>query len=147
MFLCLAAIWVLASADVSAGQRLDCPAKCGDVDIQFPFGIGDNCSFHTGFTLSCNSTEGGAMKPYKSTLEVTNISLADGMAWVKAPTISSQCYVPSTRTVEVSNGWLNLKHTPFWISEVNNTIIVIGCNTLAYMTSFSVSISPISFMY
>ncbi|KAM0824092.1 hypothetical protein ACQ4PT_070425 [Festuca glaucescens] len=136
IFLCLTAIWVLATADVSAGQRPSCLTKCGDVDIPFPFGIDDQCSFHTGFTLSCKRAADGAMKPFKSTLEVTKISVADGMAWVKAPTISSQCYAPSTGTM-ISNGWLNLTHTPFWISEVNNTIIVIGCNTLAYMTSSS----------
>jgi hypothetical protein len=147
IFLCLTAISVLAIADVPAGQRPGCPAKCGDVDIPFPFGIGDQCAFHSDFTLSCNRTMDGAMKPFKSNIEVTEISLPDGKAWVKAPTISSRCYVPSTGSMEYRNGWLRLTNSPFWISEADNAIFVIGCDTLAYMTSSSVSTSPFSVMY
>jgi hypothetical protein len=139
LFLCLTAIWVLTTADLAAGQRPGCPAKCGDVDITFPFGIGDECALHSGFGLSC-TTVNGTTKPYAGTLEVTKISVPESKAWMST-WVSSQCYFPSNGT-NYLNAWLNLSDTPFWISQVDNAIIVIGCNTLAYMTSSSVSISP-----
>uniref|UniRef100_A0ACD5XTH3 Uncharacterized protein n=1 Tax=Avena sativa TaxID=4498 RepID=A0ACD5XTH3_AVESA len=138
VLLCLSAIWTLsASADVPAGQRPGCPDKCGDVDIPFPFGIGQQCALHDGFDLNCTTVDGGAMELFKWNLEVTDISLSDGKARMNAPTIATQCYVPSTGGMEYYPSWLNVTNSPFWISEVDNRIIVIGCNTLAYMISFS----------
>jgi hypothetical protein len=143
LLLCLTAIWVLATADVAAGQRPDCLAKCGDVDIPFPFGVGDECAIHPGFGLSC-TTVNGTTKPYSGNVELTKILLADGKVWMKASTMSWRC------STQYFDGWtMNLTDTSFWISEVDNEIIVMGCNTLAYMTSSSVSISafPIIFCY
>ncbi|EMS67550.1 Wall-associated receptor kinase 3 [Triticum urartu] len=131
IFLSLLGIWVVATA----GHRPGCPAKCGDVDIPFPFGIGDQCAFHPGFGLDCTAVD-GVKKPFAGTVEVTKISLTNGTATMNTA-ISWQCYVPATGTTNYSNGWLNLTNTPFWISEVDNTVIVIGCNTLAYMISSS----------
>uniref|UniRef100_A0ACD5Y0Z5 Uncharacterized protein n=1 Tax=Avena sativa TaxID=4498 RepID=A0ACD5Y0Z5_AVESA len=128
----LVTAWLLATADVAAGQRPGCPAKCGDVDIPFPYGVGDECSFHPGFTLSCNDTK----KPFAGTVEVTKISVADGNSWMKAHTMSWRCSFSSMDT-RYFDGWLNLTDTPYWISELDNKIIVIGCNTLAYMKSSS----------
>ncbi|VAI18884.1 unnamed protein product [Triticum turgidum subsp. durum] len=135
IFLSLLGIWVVATAVVPAGHRPGCPAKCGDVDIPFPFGIGDQCAFHPGFGLDCTAVD-GVKKPFAGTVEVTKISLTNGTATMNTA-ISRQCYVPATGTTNYSNGWLNLTNTPFWISEVDNTVIVIGCNTLAYMISSS----------
>uniref|UniRef100_A0ACD5YEA3 Uncharacterized protein n=1 Tax=Avena sativa TaxID=4498 RepID=A0ACD5YEA3_AVESA len=138
LLLCLTAISVLATPDVPAGQRPGCLAKCGNVDIPFPFGVGDHCALNPNFTFNCNKTMDGSMKLFKWNLEVTEISVPDGKAWVIAPTISWRCYYyASTRSMVKSDGWLNVTNSPFWISEVDNKIIVIGCHTLAYMRSFS----------
>ncbi|XP_037442010.1 putative wall-associated receptor kinase-like 16 [Triticum dicoccoides] len=136
VLLCLSAIWVLAMADVPAGQRPGCPAKCGDVDIPFPFGIGDKCALHSGFNLSCTNTSvDGVKKPLKGNIEVTKIILPEAKVRMNTRAISSQCYDPATRSMNYIDFGLNLTDSPFWISEVDNKIIVIGCNTLAYMTS------------
>ncbi|XP_037431148.1 putative wall-associated receptor kinase-like 16 [Triticum dicoccoides] len=136
VLLCLSAIWALAMADVPSGQRPGCPAKCGDIDIPFPFGIGGQCAFHSGFALSCTSIN-GTMKPLKWNIEVTKISVPEGKAWMNTRTISWQCYDPVTDTMNYRNGWTDFTNSPFWISEVNNKIFVIGCNTLAYMMGSS----------
>ncbi|KAK1631631.1 hypothetical protein QYE76_005946 [Lolium multiflorum] len=56
---------------------------------------------------------------------------------MNAHTMSWRCYFPSTNSTTYFDGWLNLTNTVFWISELDNKIFVIGCNTLAYMTSSS----------
>ncbi|XBI81816.1 hypothetical protein VPH35_090642 [Triticum aestivum] len=142
--LCLSAIWVLATADVPAGQRPDCPAKCGNVDIPFPFGIDEKCALHSGFTINCTSVVGGVSKPFVNTtwynepIEVTKISLPDGKAWMNAMTISSQCNDTATGTMIYQFGYLDFTDTPFWISD-DNIIIVVGCNATAYTSSSRVA--------
>uniref|UniRef100_A0ACD5YH21 Uncharacterized protein n=1 Tax=Avena sativa TaxID=4498 RepID=A0ACD5YH21_AVESA len=138
LLLYLSATLLLATADVAAGQRPGCPSQCGDVDIPFPFGIGDQCALHSGFNLSC-TTVNGTTKPFAGIVEVTNISVAHGTAWMNARTLSWRCSFPSTDGTQTQHfdGSLNLTYTPYWVSEVENKIIVIGCNTLAYMMSSS----------
>uniref|UniRef100_A0A453L3H0 Protein kinase domain-containing protein n=1 Tax=Aegilops tauschii subsp. strangulata TaxID=200361 RepID=A0A453L3H0_AEGTS len=134
IFLILSVIWALATADVPAGQRSGCPAKCGDVDIPFPYGVGKECALHDGFNLNCTTVEGVEM-PLAGHIQVIKISLANSTATLNTTAISWKCYYPATGTMKSEKGWLNLTNTPYWISEVDNTVIVIGCNTLAYMRS------------
>ncbi|XP_037442286.1 putative wall-associated receptor kinase-like 16 [Triticum dicoccoides] len=143
IFLSLLGIWVVATAVVPAGHRPGCPAKCGDVDIPFPFGIREQCALHNGFKLNCTTVE-GVKKPLWWDVEVAKISLANGTATMNTKAISRQCYFPANRTMRYRNAWLNLTETPFWISEVDNTVVVIGCNTLAYMMSSSYVIGCVS---
>ncbi|KQJ90614.1 hypothetical protein BRADI_4g32820v3 [Brachypodium distachyon] len=117
-FLCLSAFWMLATVDQPNGQRLGCPTKCGDVDIPFPFGIGEQCALHAGFNLSC-PTINSTTKPLAGNIEVTKISVPDGKAWIKTH-MSKQCYDPTTRRMNYSDAWLNMRNTPFWLSEVDN---------------------------
>ncbi|KAM3276125.1 hypothetical protein ACQJBY_044490 [Aegilops geniculata] len=135
IFLILSVIWALATADVPADQRPGgCPAKCGDVDIPFPYGVGKECALHDGFNLNCTTVEGVEM-PLAGSIQVIKISLANSTATLNTTAISWKCDYPATGTVRYDKGWLNLTNTPYWISEVDNTVIVIGCNTLAYMRS------------
>jgi hypothetical protein len=71
---------------------------------------------------------------------VTKISVPDAKAWMKMG-ISWQCGPDDSV-------WLqNFTHTPFRFSYMDNKIVVVGYNTLAYMRSEPVSDSHIQFIY
>ncbi|RLN34808.1 putative wall-associated receptor kinase-like 16 isoform X1 [Panicum miliaceum] len=105
-------------------------SRCGDVDIPYPFGIGDQqCAINPFFHINCTSIN-GAERPLKGPFELTKIYVPDAKAWMKMG-ISWQCGLEARQSV-----WFqNFTHTPFRFSNVDNKIVVVGCNTLAYMKS------------
>ncbi|KAL5201873.1 hypothetical protein ABZP36_036227 [Zizania latifolia] len=125
-----------ATADVPAGQLPGCPSKCGDVDIPFPFGIGDQCAIHHGFNVICKPVN-GTNKPFMGPFEVIKFSLPDAKAWMKMK-ISWQCYDQATGKMDVPFVGQNFTNTPFRFSYEDNKIFVIGCNTMAYIRGVSV---------
>lgn len=131
-------------ADVAipaGGQPPGCRTKCGDVDIPYPFGIIDpdrpDCAYSRGFQLNCTSVNGAA-RPMFHNIEVTNISVPNGKAWMKT-NISSQCFDPETNRTLYDDIWNSFRYSPYWLSNEDNKLFVVGCNSLAYMRSTSVS--------
>jgi hypothetical protein len=58
----LVAMWaVLAAADVPVSPRPGCPriAKCGDIDVPYPFALEPGCTITKQFQLNCTTTAGG----------------------------------------------------------------------------------------
>jgi len=140
LLLSLPAVMVLAAADDPPAHRPGCKSRCGDVDIPYPFGIGDQCAIHHGFDLNCTVVN-GTERPYDGPFEVTKISVPDAKAWMKMG-ISWQCGHDARQSV-----WSDyFTDTPFRFSYVDNKIVVVGCNTLAYMKSEPVSDSHIQFI-
>ncbi|XP_062194170.1 putative wall-associated receptor kinase-like 16 [Phragmites australis] len=127
LLLCLpAAVWMLAAADVPpAMHRPGCRTRCGDVDIPYPFGIGDQCAMNRGFNISCKVVNGIA-RPFTGSFEVTKISVAHAKAWMKA-NISWQCHDPKARQKKGSQHQERFSYRPFRFSYVDNKIVVIGC--------------------
>lgn len=114
-----------------------CLKKCGDVDILYPFGIGEGCAIE-GFVLSCSKTEDGRGDvALYGTTPVLNISLRYGQVRMKSTYISSMCYNLSTKNMDYKNWLLNLTTSPFTISQKENIFIVIGANTAANMFGYS----------
>ncbi|KAL5201041.1 hypothetical protein ABZP36_035395 [Zizania latifolia] len=135
--------WVpAATADALAGQRPSCPSKCGDVDIPFPFGIGEQCAMQTDFQfdLECLPVDSTPKRPFFKDVEVTKISVEDGKAWMKLD-ISTQCYDQQTGNMTYNTWNFDFDGSPFWLSA-DNKIIIIGCETLAYMQSNSLRVAP-----
>jgi hypothetical protein len=146
LLLCLPAVcWVLAAAtdDVTPAHRPGCQSRCGDVDIPYPFGIGDHCATHQGFNIVCKVVDDGTYRPFKGPFEVTNISVPDAKAWMKM-NISWMCYDKNVGQMNWSTWYVNFTYTPFRFSDEDNKILVMGCNTLAYLRSEPVSDSHIS---
>nr|CAE05451.3 OSJNBa0073E02.11 [Oryza sativa Japonica Group] len=117
----------IATAAVPSPQ---CQSRCGDVDIQYPFGIGANCSLAELFNVECK-VQHGISKPFIGNVEVLNISLSRSTLRVLNG-ISTFCYNASGLMGGVHFRF-NAKNTPFRFSDVYNKFTVIGCNTLAYI--------------
>ncbi|KAJ4800509.1 Wall-associated kinase family protein [Rhynchospora pubera] len=114
-----------------ATQSLGCQTTCGDVNIPYPFGIGQGCALSKEFELNCTN-KNGTYKAFISDVEVINISLFQGQARVKN-WISWQCY--NSTANEISDyywGELNFTTTPFRFSSTQNKFTAIGAQTLAY---------------
>ncbi|PUZ48038.1 hypothetical protein GQ55_7G213500 [Panicum hallii var. hallii] len=109
----------------------ECQTKCGEVDIQYPFGIGDRCSLSTGFNASCQEVQRGVYKPFLGNVELLNISLINGTIRELNP-ISTYCY-NSSGLMDRHTWQFDASLSPCRFSDVHNKFTVIGCNTLAYI--------------
>ena len=119
-------------APVVAIPGPECQTKCGEVDIPYPFGIGDNCSLSPGFNTSCREVQHGIYKPFLGKYELLNISLANGTIR-ELNNISTYCYNPSSRLMKPKIWPHDARLSPYRFSDVHNKFTVIGCNTLTYI--------------
>ncbi|KAM5580151.1 wall-associated receptor kinase-like 8 [Rosa sericea] len=108
----------------------DCPTKCGNVIIPYPFGIGPNpsCYYDEWFQIDCNESAQG--KPFlrRTKLEVVNISTE---GWV-------QVYSPVTFFCEGNNSsqLADLRDdSPFFYSRRYNIFTAVSCDSSALLSS------------
>jgi hypothetical protein len=67
----------MAAAGVAAQLALpNCPDRCGDVEIPFPFGIAEGCYLNGNFNLSCDHSSG--VVHTGRNINITNISIEEG---------------------------------------------------------------------
>ncbi|TKW05467.1 hypothetical protein SEVIR_7G177700v4 [Setaria viridis] len=111
-----------------------CQTHCGGIEIQYPFGIGDNCS-SPGFNVSCLA-QGSVYKPFIGNLELLNISLIHSTIRVLNH-ISTYCYNHSSGHMEGSSWTVDGSNSSYRFSDVHNKFTVIGCNTLAYISDIN----------
>ncbi|XP_037456273.1 wall-associated receptor kinase 5-like [Triticum dicoccoides] len=126
---------MLHLASTSAQPGPGCKTRCGDVDIPYPFGISIGCAIK-GFEVICRRTADGTDKPFMfvESVEVLSISVPRGQVRVFSD-VSTYCYNTSSRSM-VQNAWsLDFSQSPYRFSYVHNKLIVIGCNTLAYINN------------
>ncbi|XP_062203786.1 putative wall-associated receptor kinase-like 16 [Phragmites australis] len=135
----LLSIRLLLAAASGSLARPGCQAKCGDVDIPYPFGIGDQCAIHGGFNISCKVLN-GTNRPFTGPFEVTKISTADAKAWIKV-NLSLQCSSdPQAQPLKVSLLQDGFTDTPFRFSYGDNKIFVIGCDITGLFMGSSINI-------
>jgi hypothetical protein len=143
----LVAMWaVLAAADVPVSPRPGCPriAKCGDIDVPYPFALEPGCTITKQFQLNCTTTAGGRKLLFHddghgNKLEVIDINVTENKVRFKT-SISRQCYNynQSTKTMISDAARTNITGTPYVLSRKDNKVIVLGCKNLAYMLSRTV---------
>ncbi|KAL5204761.1 hypothetical protein ABZP36_009632 [Zizania latifolia] len=127
-----AAAVALASLPVLAtsAQRSGCPSKCGDVNIPYPFGIGDDCAW-PGFTVSCNDSF-SPPKPYNGDVEIIDISLEKGQMHIYT-LVASMCYNSTNTTESHFSTGITSTDSPFLVAQTSNEFTAIGCDTLAWL--------------
>ncbi|XP_072957824.1 putative wall-associated receptor kinase-like 16 [Typha angustifolia] len=116
------------AASAGAVALPGCQDTCGDVQIPYPFGIGNGC-FMEGFEVTCNQT---THSPIVHNIEVLNISLSAGQARLNNQ-ISWQCYIKENSTTSYTHWSWNLSMTPYRFSDTLNKFTAVGCETLVYI--------------
>ncbi|KAK8548480.1 hypothetical protein V6N12_061394 [Hibiscus sabdariffa] len=110
-------------------QYGDCAAKCGDVEIPYPFGIGGGCSLNQWFRVSCNGPiEGAKLNMSSFSLQLLSVSVLQGTVVVENSITYSNCLKKDGETSGVS---VNLTGTPFLFSSLYNRFVSVGCGSLA----------------
>ncbi|CAN6573951.1 unnamed protein product [Malus baccata var. baccata] len=119
-----------ASGAEAPMAKRKCSSHCGGVSIPYPFGIGPNrdCYFDEGFEISCNKTTGYLPVLRQTSLEVLNISIADGTIQVNNP-VAFICAGNKGRQPA------NLTGTPFVYSERHNRFTAVSCDHVAWVGS------------
>ncbi|CAL9015997.1 unnamed protein product [Prunus brigantina] len=137
--LALAATNAVATRRASTGEggeenetaiaRTGCKAKCGNVTIPYPFGIGAGCYFGPRFEITCEdrSTEPRLMK---SRMLVSHISLEEGELQTMQ-LVNRVCFDSKGNpndTEDQSKGGLSVI-PPYTISGAKNMLVAVGCDT------------------
>ncbi|CAI9785422.1 unnamed protein product [Fraxinus pennsylvanica] len=102
----------------------NCTEKCGNVIIPYPFGIGQNCSANSSYTVSCRNQT--TLWLSSIDLEVIEISLENGTITLNQPVLPINC---SYDQKELSLG-ISLLGTPFIFSMFYNKFVVLGCKNV-----------------
>ncbi|EAZ02299.1 hypothetical protein OsI_24400 [Oryza sativa Indica Group] len=125
-----------------------CPKKCGNVDIEYPFGIGPNCSLSDDFSLECvhDTPQLRLGTDRQQVVAVLDINLLHGKIRI-ANSISWQCKDENDPTGAPlkNSSWTGLDVTelPYRFSYEDNQFVTVGCNVLVLLSGEEASVDPI----
>ncbi|XP_073354909.1 wall-associated receptor kinase 5-like [Aegilops tauschii subsp. strangulata] len=135
------AAWA-TTASSSLVAKPGCQARCGGIEVPYPFGIGAGC-FRPGFEIVCNNmtpflpdaTVAGR-KRLAEPVRVLSLNLtvkAGARVQVQLP-VAYMCFDAAGNEIAGSfDGRLTVnKEQVYRISNTFNELFVLGCNTLAY---------------
>ncbi|KAJ4763993.1 Wall-associated kinase family protein [Rhynchospora pubera] len=145
LFLVLISPLPTAFAAVTLKNSLPgCPAKCGNITVPYPFGMGAGC-FREGFGVTCNESTvppRAFLSPYSNKfydVELMDINITSAEARANNKNIGYICNnetdgspVYPFKTAGIMD--LSSRHA-FLFSFRRNIFIAIGCDTLAYIVS------------
>ncbi|URD91169.1 OsWAK receptor-like protein kinase [Musa troglodytarum] len=128
-----------ASTEEHFTSPSNCTKSCGNIKIEYPFGIGNGC-YRTGFNLTCtnHTDQPSRLLLGDGKLEVTRIDLDIGTVRVKTPIV----------TMDLDENFINvplidLQNLPYSFTSseqkirntyyhfTDNTLLVSGCNAIA----------------
>ena len=111
----------------------NCPEKCGDVKIPYPFGMTKDCYLNDSarnFFIDCTNLLSGQAKIGTGNLIVTNISINGEIDILMFK--SQDCYNDSDE-LRQSNDGSSLRVPSFTVSVTKNKFVAVGCDTYAYL--------------
>ncbi|KAJ1269044.1 hypothetical protein BS78_07G180100 [Paspalum vaginatum] len=116
------------AAPAASGTGINCTRNCGNISIDYPFGIEPGCYHATGFNLTCNHS----YHPPKlflgdGTVQVLEISVPNGTVRID----STAMLFPLDGGANVPNrtwGTGLPKSGPYFLSESKSMLEAIGCN-------------------
>ncbi|KAH9666306.1 Wall-associated receptor kinase-like 10 [Citrus sinensis] len=110
----------------SASEPLSCPDRCGNVLIEYPFGIGAGCYFDESFEVVCDNSSGSP----KAILQKIGQEISSYTSYSGSPNIAVNISVTSLSSINNAKG-INLTGTPFSFSQRINKFLAIGCDNYA----------------
>ncbi|XP_078149924.1 wall-associated receptor kinase 2-like [Carex rostrata] len=134
-FLYLALISLILPTPLGASTFLtslpDCPDKCGNITIPYPFGTLPGC-YREGFNLTCNDSITPPKLMLDANIEVLDINITTAETRVLND-IGYDCSKNQTNDVDnYTMPTIDIKALkPFLFSNRRNKFTVIGCNKLA----------------
>ncbi|KAM3683003.1 hypothetical protein ACJW31_12G113700 [Castanea mollissima] len=131
---------MVAATDTQFPTALpNCPDRCGDLQIPYPFGLTEGCYLSgttgtTEFLIDCDKSL-GKPQPKTGDFLVTNISVEEGQIEIMMD-IDIDCYnkngTPQTKLMRKRS----LTNPIFTISHTKNKLVSVGCDTYAYLRGF-----------
>ncbi|KAG1363286.1 wall-associated receptor kinase 2-like [Cocos nucifera] len=115
------------AATVTPDSLPGCQAKCGNVCIPYPFGIGEGC-FVEGFDITCNDSV-----PYvgNDNVTVVRIDLTEGQLVINQYK-AFDCYSKDGKNRTHNNPFIRIAGLPYKFSD-RNKFVSVGCDTLGLL--------------
>ena len=135
-FLLLVAYLASTAAQIPTG----CPESCGggsSVKIEYPFGIGVECS-RRGFTVTCHGSN-PMLAGNTTDVPLSNLSITTMEASVLLP-VAWECYNATAENRAGISEWSSAdvqfnRDGVYRVSATHNQLVVVGCNTVGYTKS------------
>ncbi|KAL8509218.1 hypothetical protein ACS0TY_016413 [Phlomoides rotata] len=135
LFLLLHCLLLLPSSPSTTSSKLiteaptiakpNCPTKCGNITVPYPFGIGSGCSLDPSFDIICN-TSFTPPRPFIPTANTELAEITDDRARIKNRVVSI-CYDKFGNITSRTRASINLTATAFSFSDTNR-LTVVGCD-------------------
>ncbi|KAF3328288.1 wall-associated receptor kinase 5-like protein [Carex littledalei] len=110
----------------------NCPEKCGNITIPYPFGTLPGC-YRDGFNLTCDKSTTPPKAIMGANIEVLDISIITAEARV-FHSISYDCFNLTNRVKQATASIGVEESAPYIFSNRRNKFTVIGCYSLVYIS-------------